>query len=136
MLDEVAAIEQDSSPDPWAQGVLRDELAHPDRRYLAALLPAAEARVVGFAGWAELAGEAHVMNIAVRADQRRQGIGTVLLDALLGDVADAGVETVTLEVRSSNTAARALYRRAGFDEAGIRPGYYRDGEDAVILWRR
>lgn len=47
-----------------------------------------------------------------------------------------GASAATLGVRAGNTAARALYRRLGFTYEGPRPGYYPDGEDAVIMWRR
>ena len=76
----------------------------------------------------------HLMNIAVDPSQRRRGIGHALLEQMI----DRGgpEEQYTLEVRTSNTPAIALYERFGFLPAGTRPRYYRDtGEDAVIMWR-
>lgn len=138
-VDEVMAIDAPASRDPWSRTLWIDELSRADRRYLGVVQarPGGAGQVLtAFAGWVDLAGEAHVMNVGVAPDARRRGLGVAVLVALLDDVATAGIDAVTLEVRRSNTAGRALYRRVGFEEAGIRPGYYPDGEDAVILWRR
>ena len=76
----------------------------------------------------------HLMNVAVDPRRRREGIATGLLEAMI-DAAGADSE-YTLEVRTSNAGAIALYERFGFRSAGTRPRYYRDtGEDAVIMWR-
>jgi ribosomal-protein-alanine N-acetyltransferase len=76
----------------------------------------------------------HLMNVAVDPDVRRRGLGTMLLEAMLER---AGRDAAyTLEVRTSNAAAIALYERFGFRQAGTRHRYYADtGEDAVIMWR-
>jgi tRNA threonylcarbamoyladenosine biosynthesis protein TsaB len=95
-----------------------------------------DGQLVGFAGLADLAGEGHVMALAVAPAMQRRGIGRRLLEALLTEAEHAGLDGVTLEVRASDARTRRLYRRAGFVEQGVRPGYYPDGEDAVIAWRR
>ncbi|HSK22031.1 MAG TPA: ribosomal protein S18-alanine N-acetyltransferase [Egicoccus sp.] len=92
--------------------------------------------VVGFAMGFVLLDEAHVLDIAVAEPHRRQGIGRTLMDTLLDRVCERGATGVTLEVRRSNTAALALYRRLGFAVEGERPRYYPDGEDALLMWRR
>lgn len=76
----------------------------------------------------------HLMNVAVAPRRRRQGIAATLIDEML---AKAGPEArITLEVRTSNQSAIAMYRRFGFQAAGVRKRYYSDtGEDAVIMWR-
>jgi ribosomal-protein-alanine N-acetyltransferase len=77
----------------------------------------------------------HVMNVAVDDRLRRRGTATALLEHLFA-TADRPGERYTLEVRSSNDAAIALYERFGFEAAGRRRGYYHDNrEDAVIMWR-
>lgn len=99
-------------------------------------------RVVGMAIGLVAAGEAHLLDVAVDPSLRGRGIGGQLVAALRARLQDLGATAMTLEVRASNVAARALYRRLGFEEAGERPGYYPDGgpeggrETAVIMWDR
>jgi ribosomal-protein-alanine N-acetyltransferase len=79
--------------------------------------------------------EAHITILAVHPDLQNQGLGQLLLYALLRDAKKRQLEWATLEVKPSNQAALSLYRKFGFQEAGRRRGYYQDtGEDALILW--
>lgn len=90
--------------------------------------------VIGLAGFWLMAGEAHIVNIAVRQAYRRRGIGELLLLELLNLAIEKGANIITLEVRKSNTRAQKLYKKYGFDIKGIRRGYYLDDkEDAVIM---
>ena len=76
----------------------------------------------------------HLLNLAVRPDQRRRGISRALLSHALERSRNLGVTVAWLEVRPSNTAARNLYKSFGFKEVGRRPGYYDDTkEDAILL---
>ena len=78
--------------------------------------------------------EAHIATIAVEPSLRSQGIGRAMMAALLVDARQMGMLSATLEVRRSNLAAQALYRRFGFQEVGERLRYYKDNyEDALIL---
>jgi ribosomal-protein-alanine N-acetyltransferase len=72
----------------------------------------------------------------VEAAQRGRGLGRALLAACEGDLAARGLHDLHLEVRASNAAARALYEGAGWRPSGLRGGYYRDGEDAVLYTNR
>jgi ribosomal-protein-alanine N-acetyltransferase len=81
------------------------------------------------------ADQAEVLTFAVIAKARRQGIGARLLDATLRLAEAQGARTAFLEVSISNTTALALYARAGFVPVGIRPRYYADGTDAMVLRR-
>ncbi len=90
--------------------------------------------IVGYAGLWLLADEAHIVNIAVRPEYRRRGIGEMLLVALIELSLDVGASMITLEVRISNRAAQGLYYKYGFTIRGVRKGYYSDNhEDAVIM---
>lgn len=81
-------------------------------------------------------GEVEIVNVAVRPQDRGQGLGTKVLAFFLDEARGRGMARALLEVRSTNRVALSLYARAGFRPAGIRPRYYRDtGEDAVILLR-
>jgi [ribosomal protein S18]-alanine N-acetyltransferase len=79
--------------------------------------------------------EAEVHTIAVDPDHRRRGVGGVLLAGLLEALAAREVATVHLEVRADNDAALALYAAHGFVRVGLRPAYYADGTDALLLRR-
>jgi ribosomal-protein-alanine N-acetyltransferase len=80
-----------------------------------------------------VADEMHLLNLAVHPARRRQGIARALLTEALARVRTQGVVVVWLEVRPSNAAALALYQAFGFEEVGVRPGYYSDcGEDALV----
>jgi ribosomal-protein-alanine N-acetyltransferase len=81
--------------------------------------------------------ELHINSLAVDTARRRHGLARALLIHVLDEAVRAGATAATLEVRSSNTAARALYEGLGFKVEGIRRDYYQDPrEDAVILWKR
>ena len=90
--------------------------------------------IVGFLGTWYAADQAHIVSVGVADGYRRRGIGELLLIAAVEHAIARETETITLEVRKSNAAARALYEKYGFTEQGIRKGYYSDNrEDAVIM---
>ncbi len=90
--------------------------------------------ITGFAGFWIMAGEAHIISIAVRELRRRQGIGELLLISVINLAVELNARIITLEVRASNTIAQSLYSKYGFTQAGLRRKYYiEDGEDAVIM---
>ncbi len=80
--------------------------------------------------------ELQITAVAVHPDHRRQGLARQLLDAMLQLGREAGAERATLEVSSANLAAQALYAQLGFKEVAVRRGYYRNGDDALIQWRK
>jgi len=85
--------------------------------------------------WAILE-EAHITLLGIHPDYQRQGLGQLLLAALLQNARLRGLEWATLEVRASNQAALSLYQKFGFQDVGRRKRYYKDtDEDALILWR-
>ncbi|MEX0835610.1 MAG: GNAT family N-acetyltransferase [Nitriliruptor sp.] len=92
--------------------------------------------VVGVAIGLLQADDGHIADVAVAPSRRRAGIASMLLAELQARLRDRGATGATLEVRPGNAAARSLYRQLGFVDEGRRPGYYPDGEDAVLMWRR
>ena len=133
-LDEVLRIEEASFSAPWSRASMEKELVSPQSHYLVAVL-AKTGEVAGYAGYWQVMDEGHIMNIAVREDQRGTGIGRRLMEAMLASGDPLGILYWTLEVRVSNVPALRLYESIGFSSAGIRPGYYTDPrEDANILW--
>jgi ribosomal-protein-alanine N-acetyltransferase len=130
----LAALERSASLHPWTEGQLRDELARPlpdgvlVLHGLSGLLAYCAVRLV--------ADELHVMNLAVDARARRRGLARFLLQKSLERGERAGAVRALLEVRAGNTAARALYAKAGFALLGKRKAYYVDPpEDALVLAR-
>jgi [ribosomal protein S18]-alanine N-acetyltransferase len=133
-LHEVLPIEQVSYPRPWSQTVFQGELdlcREGTRRYLVALRGH---ELVGYAGLMFVVDDAHVSNIAVHPEHRRAGIANRLLAELAWAAVDRGCAAMTLEVRHSNVAAQALYRRFGFVPAGVRLKYYENTDDAIVMW--
>lgn len=118
--------------DAWSVEQFWQELAQPTRRYLIAR---DGATVAGYAGLFVLAPDADVQTVAVSPDHQGRGIARQLLEGLLRPAEEAGVTHTMLEVRDGNDAALALYARLGFDRISVRPRYYPDGADAIIMRR-
>ncbi|HCX53693.1 MAG: ribosomal-protein-alanine N-acetyltransferase [Planctomycetaceae bacterium TMED241] len=117
----------------WNEEQWRRELEEPQRLCLGLI---EGERLLGLAcGWL-VVDELHITAVAVDPDRRRCGLGRSLLDALLQRARMEGARHATLEVASDNTAAVGLYDSHGFQIAGRRPNYYRDGRDALIQWCR
>lgn len=133
-LRNVLRIEERTSTTPWSLGLFLAEVRRDEREYLVALDPETE-RVVGFAGLLYVFGEGHVTTVAVDPDMQGGRIGTRLMLVLVRRAIALGSDSITLEVRASNEAALALYRRFGFAPSGVRKDYYKDPtEDALVLW--
>jgi ribosomal-protein-alanine N-acetyltransferase len=98
-----------------------------------------EGAVAGFLLLRVMLDEAEILTIAVDPDLRRSGVGLALVEASAALAAAAGAERLFLEVAVDNDAAIALYRRAGFEKAGLRARYYRrvgrEPVDALVLRR-
>ena len=117
----------------WSAQQWRRELKDPRRLCLGWVQ---DQRLMGVAcGWL-VVDELHITVVAVDPDERRRGHGRCLLAALLQRARQEGAAHATLEVSDDNIAALALYNRLGFQTAGRREGYYRDGSDALIQWSR
>ena len=129
-LPAVLAIERRAFPSPWSLAMFVLELSKPSGICLAATN---EEGLAGYLVCSRYADVWHLMNVAVEPRRRRVGIATTLINELLER---AGTDArYTLEVRTSNDAAIAMYQRFGFRPAGTRPRYYHDnGEDALIMW--
>lgn len=91
-------------------------------------------KVIGFTGFWMMAGEAHIISLAVKRESRRRGLGKLLLIELVREAVKRQAEIVTLEVRVSNYEAQRLYLQYGFISKGVRRAYYTDNrEDALIM---
>ena len=131
-LHGVLAIEKVANTAPWSERSFRNELKHEHGIFLVALVNSA---VVGYGGIWLVIDEAHVTNIAISPDFRRQGIGRKLMIELLTRAKERGMTCSTLEVRASNDAAIRLYEELGYSITTRRKGYYPDNkEDAIVMW--
>ncbi|MDP9101234.1 MAG: ribosomal protein S18-alanine N-acetyltransferase [Actinomycetota bacterium] len=135
-IEDLLPLERTVFPDePWTARLFWSELGQLDtRHYLVAL---AGEHLAGYAGLCGYPEEAFIQTMAVDPASQRQGVGTLLLRALLAEAARRDLRTVLLEVRADNAPARALYERHGFLATGVRRGYYQpSGTDAVVMERR
>ena len=132
-IDAIAELEKLVFTLPWSRDSFRREVEeNVAARYL---VLEDQGRVVAYGGMWLVIDEAHITNIAVHPEARGQGFGERLLRALMRLASDTSMGMITLEVRRSNAAAQALYRKAGFQDVGYRKRYYEDNqEDALIMY--
>ena len=128
-IDRAVALEAEERSHPWSRGVFEEEVAAENRVYLAA----DDGDLIGFGGLMLVGDDAHVTNLLVAPEHRRAGVGRRLMVALVDAAVSGGARHLTLEVRSRNHAARALYELFGLAPVAMRRGYYGD-DDALILW--
>jgi ribosomal-protein-alanine N-acetyltransferase len=129
-LPTVLAIERRAFQTPWSLAMFVLELSKPSGICLAATT---EDGLVGYLVCSRYADVWHLMNVAVAPEHRRRRIASRMIERLFES---AGTDArYTLEVRTSNRGAIAMYERFGFRPAGHRRRYYHDtGEDALIMW--
>jgi ribosomal-protein-alanine N-acetyltransferase len=150
-LDAVMALEGVCFKDPWTRRMYLVDLTQNElATYLAVRLQIADcdlripetsqseirnpiSAIVAYGGFWLMADEAHVATIASHPKFRGCGLGLYLMLALLDVSQAAGARLSTLEVRAGNIAAQRLYEKLGFEIAGRRRHYYRDGEDGLIM---
>ena len=131
-LEAVLEIERLSNPFPWTEQNFIDCL----RRDYYCLIQTHSDRVSGFAIQSIALDEAHLLNIGVSSNKRRQGLGSDLLEKIIYASEAMGSNKIFLEVRVSNVAATNLYLDFGFKQIGVRKDYYRlpEGkEDALLM---
>jgi ribosomal-protein-alanine N-acetyltransferase len=124
-LSALARIHAASFSEIWSEQTLRDLLASPGTT--------AFSTPNGFIIVRVAADEAEILTLAVAPDARGKGQGTALLSVAAKHAHSSGGRTMFLEVKTSNVPARALYKRFGFREAGLRKAYYGGKEDALVL---
>lgn len=132
-IPQIVALEQACFTSPWTETMLSDALFDPQASFIVA--EDGEGNVLGYAGLHAILDEGYIDNVAVEPDARRHGVASALLDVFcrFGEV---NLSFLTLEVRASNQAAIALYEKHGFEQAGLRKGYYqKPREDAIIMTR-
>ncbi|RMI45812.1 ribosomal protein S18-alanine N-acetyltransferase [Streptomyces triticirhizae] len=140
-IEPVLALEAELfAQDAWSAGMLWSELAgaggpEPTRDYVVAEAPG-EVGLAGYAGLGVAGDVAEVMTIGVTGAHQGTGLGGRLLTRMLAGAAAFGSTAVMLEVRVDNEPAKRLYRRFGFEQVGIRRGYYQPGNRDALVMRR
>lgn len=134
----VAELEKLCFTVPWSEQAFLDELTqNPAARYIVLLDKVNPAHVIAYGGYWKIFDEGHITNIAVHPDWRNQKAATYLMCQMMQFAQAEGIKDMTLEVRTSNLPAQAVYRKLGFQNEGLRKNYYEDtGEDAIIMWYR
>ena len=133
-IAEVVTIERTSYQFPWSEGIFRDCLRV---GYVCRVISVSR-QVMAYGVMSLGAGEAHILNLCVGEAYRCRGVGRRLLSSLIERATAAGMGDAFLEVRPSNTAAIRLYLALGFEQVGMRRGYYQavnGREDAAVLRR-
>ena len=130
-IDQVARIEQLCFSDPWSRRMLSEHLENECAATLVAITP--DGTILGYAGLLVVLDEGYITNVAVCPDYRRQGIAGELLGVFRRFAEGNKLAFLTLEVRESNTPARALYSKYGYKEVGVRKNYYDHPKENAIL---
>ncbi|HYD79981.1 MAG TPA: ribosomal protein S18-alanine N-acetyltransferase [Paucimonas sp.] len=133
-LAEVQNIENDVYPHPWSRGNFIDSLYS---GYDCWVVRQEDGMLAGYFLIMFAVDEAHLLNITVRRDLQRRGLGRALLDKVAAIARERAMMSVLLEVRPTNLRALAVYRQYGFLEIGKRKGYYpaanNTREDAIVM---
>ena len=130
----VIEIERAGYQFPWSEGIFRDCLRV---GYICRILEVG-GMLAGYGIMSVGAGEAHILNVCVSDDYRCRGLGRRLMLYLMQRARALGMEEAFLEVRPSNLIASRLYHSLGFEQIGVRRGYYQapaGREDASVLRR-
>jgi ribosomal-protein-alanine N-acetyltransferase len=127
-IDEVYALEQKCFPVPKELAVF---LADQSKYFVVR----EGKNIVGYIGFEEIAGEGHIINMAVSPECRRRGIGKELMEYVLNQGSKDQIKVFYLEVRASNLPAQKLYEGFGFKVVGRRKKYYQDNQEDALLMK-
>ena len=132
-VQAVSDLEQRVYPFPWSTGIFKDCLR---AGYGARVIEVGQA-LAGYVIYSHGAGEAHLLNICIAPEHRRQKIARRILRYVFQSMALAGAQVVFLEVRPSNRGAILLYESLGFTQIGVRRGYYEavGGREDALVYR-
>ena len=131
-IDSVVEIENACFSDPWTYGMFSSELSQDITEYRVAVV---DEKIVGYMGMYQTLDEGNITNVAVLPEYRRQGIANSLIAEFIKLAQERALAFLTLEVRKSNLGAIKLYEQNGFVSVGIRPKYYNNKEDAILMTR-
>ena len=130
-LDQVVEIEKSLFSVPWTKEGFFTFLIKEENMFF---VVEEKGKILGYCSMQTVLDEGDILNVAVRRERQKEGIGYFLVDSMLMMAEARGIRTVHLEVREGNDTARRLYQRLGFTEDGLRKNYYTDPlENAVLM---
>lgn len=133
-IGRVSEIEEECFSMPWKPDDFREMIERDNMTYVVATK---EGKVIGGAGLRCIVGDGEITNVAITKEFRGKGYSKPMLETLIKYGNELGCSAYTLEVRVSNDPAIRLYKSLGFEEAGVRPGFYEHPrEDALIMWKK
>lgn len=133
-LDDIYDLDVQTFAMPWSKEALSYDILENDNAFV--IVAEYEGEFAGYADIWTVLDEADLNSIAVRVDFRRKGIGDAIMLAMTEMLSANGVATINLEVRVSNMPAIKLYKKYGFNECGVRPGYYLDNDEDALIMKR
>lgn len=117
--------------DPWSVEMLEEEVNHSLSVFY---ILSYKSKQIGYFSYLHILDEVHILNVAILPEYQGQGHANELMRTLISSALKLGCKAFTLEVRQGNIKAISLYEKFGFKLAGVRNGYYPDGENALIYW--
>lgn len=131
-LTKVYELELESYDFPWTKEILRDCILYKYDSFVVVL----NDNLVGYIISKITYPETHILNLTVKKNFRKNGIGKALVELIISDARLRNSENIILEVRVNNTDAQSLYKKLNFEVIGTRKDYYEsknDKEDAYVL---
>lgn len=128
--DDIAYIEEECFSTPWSKKSISDSISHTPWHFFVALC---DEKIVGYGGVYLILDEGQISNIAVLPAFRGRGIGLAILEEIIKCCGSEGCDRITLELRRSNSVARALYEKCGFVAVGERPNFYTSPVETAVL---
>ena len=132
-MKQILEIENLSFPSPWSLKVFQEEIKNSFSHFRVLTV---DEVLSGYICFWMFDSEIQLINIAVHPDRRGKGLGYYLLEKMIKEGISKGIQSIWLEVRTSNLAAQSLYQKLGFEEVCRRARYYGDtNEDAIVMSR-
>ncbi len=129
-IDAIARMEREYFADSWSENSIKMQV---ENKKVLTLKFAEE--IIGYCIFMTAADEGEILRIAINRKIRKAGLGKKLLLASIDEMEKGGADEIFLEVRASNDSAIALYKSAGFEEMGVRKGYYKDNNEDAALFK-
>ena len=126
----IALLERECFDDPWCE---KDILSYICSETSMCYVAIRDGALAGYILGRKILPEGEIYRVAVRSELRGRGIGYRLLSYAIERESCLGVETLFLEVREKNEAARRLYLAAGFEEISVRKNYYKNPNDNAVI---